>query len=103
MQDTAGRSGMERVDTTSQPAQVNPQAQTDTSSFGRDTTGTKAIPGDTSAMDTTGMNPSSSGVTGLDSTGSPQSRRYHGVQPNSAVARHDLPLRADELKRFGGA
>lgn len=66
-QDTAGYSGMERVDTT---GQAN-QAQPDTSSFGVDTTGTTGTGQDTSSTtgtdtswtnqnpgDTTGYNPS---------------------------------------------
>jgi hypothetical protein len=69
-QDTAGYSGMERVDTT---GQGNQQGQTDTTGFGGDTTGVSG--GDTSGMtgaDTSGMtgaDTSTSNQSGLDSTG----------------------------------
>ena len=74
--DTAGYSGMERVDTT---GQANQQGQTDTTSFGGDTTGA-AGGQDTSGMtgaDTTGTTGAdtsnqSSGNTQLDSTGQSQ-------------------------------
>ena len=89
-QDTSGYSGAGRPDTTSQPGQANPQAQdtsgyrsqTDTSSYGRDTTGTAGMPADTSAMDSSRMNPSSSGVTGLDSTGTSKSGDTTGYNPS---------------------
>jgi hypothetical protein len=59
-QDTAGYSGMERVDTTGQAGQ---QTQPDTTNFGGDTTGM------TGGQDTTGMTgaDTSTGQTGTDS------------------------------------
>lgn len=66
-QDTAGYSGMERTDTT---GQAQP-SQTDTTSFGGDTTGTTGGQ-DTSGMtgaDTSSSNPSSVNQSGLDTTG----------------------------------
>jgi hypothetical protein len=66
-QDTAGYTGMERVDTT---GQANQEGQTDTTSYGADTTSTTGVGQDTSGMtgadtswtdqsgDTTGYNPS---------------------------------------------
>jgi hypothetical protein len=72
-QDTAGYSGIERVDTT---GQANPSGQTDT-------TGYNANPSqDTSGMtgvDTTGA---SRGAAGLDSTGMSKSGDTTGYQPS---------------------
>jgi hypothetical protein len=62
-QDTAGYTGMERVDTTGQAGQ---QGQTDTTNFGGDTTGM------TGGQDTTGMtgaDTSTGNQSGLDTTG----------------------------------
>jgi hypothetical protein len=69
-QDTAGYSGMERVDTTGQAG------QTDTSGYNANPTGT-----DTTAMpsDTSGA---SSGAAGLDSTGMSESGDTTGYQPS---------------------
>lgn len=90
-QDTAGYSGMERVDTTSRQSQANPQAQTDTSSYGRDTSGvsrdtsyggdTSGMKSDSSTMDSTRINPSS-GVNGLDSTGTSKTGDTTGYNPS---------------------
>lgn len=80
-QDTSGYSGAGRVDTTRQPGKASPQAQ-DTSGYGRDTTGTAGRQADTSAMDSTRMNPSSTGVTGLDSTGASKSGDTTGYNPS---------------------
>jgi hypothetical protein len=67
-QDTSGYSGMERVDTT---GQANQQGQTDTTSFGADTTGAAGYGQDTTSMtgqDTSGMTGQDpSGQTGADS------------------------------------
>jgi len=66
-QDTAGYSGMERTDTT---GQANQQSQTDTTSFGGDTTG---VGQDTSSMtgqDTTNM--TGGDTTGYDPSQQPQ-------------------------------
>jgi hypothetical protein len=70
-QDTAGYSGVERVDTTGQAG------QTDTTGFGGDTTGvtggqdTTGMPADTSG--TTGVDTSTSNPSGLDTSGTSQS------------------------------
>ncbi|HEX6433778.1 MAG TPA: hypothetical protein VFZ87_06035, partial [Gemmatimonadales bacterium] len=59
-QDTAGYSGMERPDTT---GQANQPGQTDTTSFGGDTTGV------TGGQDTSGMTgQDTSGTTGADTS-----------------------------------
>ena len=66
-QDTAGYTGMERVDTTGQAGEPG---QADTTGFGGDTTGVTGA--DTSGMtgaDTTGTTGADTGQTGLDSTG----------------------------------
>jgi hypothetical protein len=75
-QDTAGYSGMERVDTTAQPGdtsgyKANP-SQTDTTGYnanpgaGQDTSGMSGMDSTSMQHDTTGA---SSGAAGLDSTG----------------------------------
>jgi hypothetical protein len=77
-QDTAGYSGMERVDTTG--GQVNQQGQTDTTGMGQPgQTDTTTMGGDTTGVsggqDTSGMtgaDTTTSNQTGLDSTGQSQ-------------------------------
>jgi hypothetical protein len=77
-QDTAGYTGVERVDTTGQAG------QTDTTGFGGDTTGvtgqdtTTGMPADTTGMPadtsgTTGVDTSTSNPSGLDTSGTSQS------------------------------
>ena len=71
-QDTAGYSGIERVDTT---GQGNQQGQADTTGFGGDTTGVSGGQ-DTTGMtgaDTSGMGADTSGTTGVDTSTSNQS------------------------------
>jgi hypothetical protein len=74
-QDTAGYSGIERVDTTGQASQQNQPGQTDTTSAGvsgQDTSGmaghdtSGAVGADSSGANQSSVNPSASG---LDSTG----------------------------------
>jgi hypothetical protein len=72
-QDTAGYSGIERVDTTGGAA-----AQRDTSSVGRDTSGMSGMDSTQMRRDSTGT----SSATGLDSTGMPRSGDTTGYSPS---------------------
>jgi hypothetical protein len=93
-QDTAGYSGVERVDTTGQAGQADPSAQTDTSGYnanpgaaGQDTSGM-------SGMDSTRMQGDSagaSGAAGLDSTGMSQTGDTTGYQPSQQPADTTTP------------
>ncbi|HET9465053.1 MAG TPA: hypothetical protein VFO71_05970 [Gemmatimonadales bacterium] len=81
-QDTAGYSGMERVDTT---GQANQQGQ-DTTSYGADTTTTPGMGQDTTGMagqDTTGWaGQDTTGVTGQDTSWTNQSGDTTGYDPS---------------------
>jgi hypothetical protein len=77
-QDTAGYSGIERVDTT------GAGAQRDTTGFGRDTTGVRDTSGmrsDTSGVDTTSMRHDTTGAAGLDTTGMSKTGDTTGYNP----------------------
>ena len=80
-QDTAGYSGMERVDTTGQGNQQGQPSQTDTTNYGGDTTGV-------TGGDTTSSTPS---PTGLDSTGQSKTGDTTGYensqQPSDSASR----------------
>jgi hypothetical protein len=86
-QDTAGYSGMERVDTTGQAGRANPSGQ-DTSGYnsnqgtGQDTSGMSGM--DSTSMqhgDSAGAN-GTSGAAGLDSTGMSRTGDTTGYQPS---------------------
>lgn len=81
-QDTAGYSGMERIDTTGQ----DQPAQTDTTSFGTDTTGAAGYGQDTTGMtgqDTTSMTgQDTTGMTGQDTSWSNPSADTTGYDPS---------------------
>jgi hypothetical protein len=80
-QDTAGYSGMERVDTT---GQAQP-GQTDTTGYGGDTTG---VTGGRDTSGVTGGDTTSSNPTGLDSTGQSQTgdtTGYDNSQPRDST------------------
>lgn len=86
-QDTAGYSGMERLDTTGQRVQPGQTDTTgagvrDTTGFGRDTTGGAGVRDTSGAArtDTTQMNQSNQ--SGLDSTGVPRSGDTTGYSPS---------------------
>jgi hypothetical protein len=74
-QDTAGYTGMERVDTTGQADQ---QGQTDTTSYGTDTTSTTGVGQDTSGM----AGQDTSGMTGADTSWTDQSGDTTGYNPS---------------------
>jgi hypothetical protein len=84
-QDTAGYSGVERVDTTGQAGQANPSGQTDTSGYNanpgaaQDTSGMSGMDSTRMHGDSVGAN---NGASGLDSTGLSKTGDTTGYQPS---------------------
>lgn len=76
-QDTSGYSGMERLDTTGQRTQPS---ETDTTGYGRDTTGAAGVDTTGYGRDTTQMNQRNQ--SGLDSTGMSRSGDTTGYTPS---------------------